>query len=208
MNKRKTEEAKAMEAQQVAEAVRLRTRAERDGFQFALVGGELQIRAPRGQLTQELVESVEAHSEALRLLLLDEAKQRSERCATLAREVLQGTEKIASANGDDIATAAACAQVREALGSLLALVERNPESGEREPWCWRCGAPAKVPVDVAGQIALHITAAGWQGWGAEQFRVKMADNLRDGDRILSIRHGAVVIRRADGTTVEVSRYDG
>jgi len=199
-----------MMTEKIGNAVKLRVKIERAGCQLALVHGEIQVRAPRGELTTELVSLVEENGEALKLLLLDEAAQRSERCAALAREVMAAAERLADAREDDVTGAHAVAQMRDALDSLVILTDRNRgEEPEHPDWCWRCGASMKPPsADVATQIAININAAGWQAWAPELFRTRMLENLRDGDRIIGIRGGAVIIRRADGMVVEVSKYQG
>lgn len=75
--------------------------------------------------------------------------------------------------------------------------------------CWRCGANIKPPpAEVEVQIAINETSAAWQAWPPEVFGEKLREVMQRGDRIVGIRAGAIVLRRANGALLEVSRWDG
>jgi hypothetical protein len=75
--------------------------------------------------------------------------------------------------------------------------------------CWRCGANLRpLPVEVEVQIDAHERAAAWQAWPAEVYRERLRAVMRSGDRVVGIRAGAIVLRRPDGSLLEVSRHDG
>ena len=88
------------------------------------------------------------------------------------------------------------------LGGLARLSALTQAPGN----CWRCGANLQpLPAEVEVQIGAHETAAAWQAWAPETYRAKLRAVMQRGDRIVGIRAGAIVLRRPDGTLLEVSR---
>jgi len=91
------------------------------------------------------------------------------------------------------------------LNALQRLFQLCDEPGN----CWRCGANLRpLPAEVDIQIAANERAAGWQAWPPEIYRQKLQAVMQIGDRIVGIRAGAIVLRRFDGTLLEVNRWDG
>jgi len=90
------------------------------------------------------------------------------------------------------------------LGAELEF-EANPPCA-----CWRCGANLRPPpADVEAEIEANLRSGAYAGaWPEELFRQKCRAVMQRGDRIVGVRHGAITIRRADGSTLEIGRFDG
>jgi hypothetical protein len=119
-------------------------------------------------------------------------------------DVLNGFVSIANAKMTANAETAWHVAMSHVKG-VLRLFEVCNEPGA----CWRCGANLRPPpAEVEIQIKLNENAAAWSGWPLEIFREKCRAVMRQGDRIVGIRGGAVVVRRSDGALLEVGRWDG
>jgi hypothetical protein len=190
------------------QALQAKAAIERAGAELALVGGELVIRAAKEELTDELVDLAVVHKQALRLLLIDQAMQRAERCGALAREVIKAAQSLALRGGLDQGAARVLSQIEQAVDGLAALVEPDVEPGDLPTWCWRCGAElTRLVADIAAQVAANLESAAWAGWPPELFRMRMREHLRRGDRVVKIRSSAITVRGSDGRLRQISRSD-
>ncbi|MGH7813386.1 MAG: hypothetical protein ACREQI_05220 [Candidatus Binataceae bacterium] len=92
--------------------------------------------------------------------------------------------------------------IRIAVADFLYMIGVAREQADLT--CWRCGAAGATPAaEPETQISINENAAAWAAWPRELFRAKLRAALKAGDRIVAIRGGAVVVRHADGTTLEV-----
>jgi hypothetical protein len=75
--------------------------------------------------------------------------------------------------------------------------------------CWRCGANLNPPTrDVEAEIEANMRNAAWSGWDRDTFAAKARQNIQSGDRIVKFDIGSFLVRRPDGKTLRVFRFEG
>jgi hypothetical protein len=118
-------------------------------------------------------------------------------------------EETISAIGISIRIGEKLKELEESILGAELEFEANPPCA-----CWRCGANLRPPPrDVEVEIEANVRSLRHGGayvgaWPDQLFRERCRAAMQRGDRIVGVRHGAITIRRADGSTLEIGRYDG
>ena len=105
-------------------------------------------------------------------------------------------------------------ELADALSAKLAdLISRLNETAGRAAGsvsiCWRCGANLNPPTrDVEAEIEANVKSAVWSGWDRDTFAAKARQNMQSGDRIVRFDIGSFLVRRPDGKTLQVFRFEG
>jgi hypothetical protein len=116
-------------------------------------------------------------------------------------------EKLRGFKGDCPAAAECREHILNLLDDLLSIDLKAPMPMER-PTCWRCDADLTLHPDIESEIERAIKAGAWAGWPADLVRARLRPVLATGDAVLRVDHGAIAVRRADGSLFAVMRTDG
>jgi hypothetical protein len=117
-------------------------------------------------------------------------------------------EKCRTFKGDCPAASDVREHILNLLDDLLSIVEPNLPALIDRLTCWRCDADLTLHIDAAAEIERGVKAATYSGWPADLARTKLREVLRPGDAVLRCDLGAMLLRRADGTTFVVRKIDG
>ena len=73
--------------------------------------------------------------------------------------------------------------------------------------CYRCDADLTLHPDIESEIEKAVKIAAWSGWPADLVRARLRPVLAPGDVVLRSDHGAIAVRRADGSLFAVRKTD-
>ncbi|MGC1400191.1 hypothetical protein [Candidatus Binatus sp.] len=122
---------------------------------------------------------------------------------TLAGKIEGLLEKLRGFKGDCPAAAECREHVLNVLDDLLSI---DPAHMDRAT-CYRCDADLTLHPDIESEIEKAVKIAAWSGWPADLVRARLRPVLAPGDVVLRSDHGAIAVRRADGSLFAVRKTD-
>lgn len=201
--------------------LRARTEAEIEGMHFGGCADAIGVLPMllRDYLAQKITSGVEGIEQRLEQWLDERERwhkaikaavsggERQQLRTTLAGKMEGLLEKLRTFKGD----CPAASDVREHILNLLddmLSVEPKTRAHMQRATCWRCDADLTLSPDVENEIEKAVKVAAWSGWPADTVRSKLRPVLGAGDVVLGSDLGAILVRRADGTTFTISKIDG
>lgn len=201
--------------------LRTRTKAEIAGMRFGGCGDAIGVIPSllRDYLAEKPLNSVEGMEMRIEQWLDERnrwhnaveaavnAGERQRLRTALAGKIEGLLEKLRGFKGDCPAAAECREHILNLLDDLLSIEPKAPARMERAT-CWRCDANLLLPPDTENEIEKAVKGAAWSGWPADLVRARLRPVLAPGDAVLRSDLGAILVRRADGTTFTVRKIDG